>query len=142
KMLLAEGARVAIAGRDLRKLEAAKKQLNCPDETLRTFAADVSSEGYANKLIGETVAAFGRLDILINCAGIFRMASIFENTEEDFAEVINTNLKGTWFMCKFGARAMKDSGGGVIVNVASLLGMRAAYGFPTSIYSASKGGIL
>lgn len=142
KMLLAEGANVVIVGRDTNKLKSAVAEVGNSDGRLKWIAGDVSSEGYANKLVGETVSAFGALNILINNAGVFRMGSIFEALEEDYDDVVNGNLKSAWLMCKFGGRAMKESGGGAIVNVASLLGLRGALGFPSSAYSAAKGGVL
>jgi NAD(P)-dependent dehydrogenase (short-subunit alcohol dehydrogenase family) len=142
KMLLDEGANVVIAGRDTKKLKAAVAEINCSDGRLKYVSCDISREAHVNKLIGETINAFGSLHILVNNAGLFRMGSIFDMTEEDYDDVADVNLKGTWFMCKFGGKAIAEAGGGVIINVASLLGIRGATGYPTSAYSAAKGGVL
>lgn len=141
KMLLESGAKVMITGRDASKLKAASEQLNYPPEKLRTTSGDVSSEGYANKIVRDTISAFGRLDILINNAGVFQSASLLDMSEEDFDYVVDINLKGTWFMCKFAARALIQTAGS-IVNVSSLLAMQSWPGTPSSAYSASKGGVL
>jgi len=142
ELFLRRGANVVIAGRDQDKLSAAQQQLKEYGEQLKAVRGDVSSEGYASKLVKETVKAFGRLDVLINNAGVFRMAGILEMDEEDFDYMIDVNLKGTWLMCREAVKVMKTGGGGAIVNVSSFLGTRAAYKFPCSGYSAAKGGVL
>ncbi|HEY9783807.1 MAG TPA: SDR family oxidoreductase [Candidatus Obscuribacterales bacterium] len=142
RLLLDQGANVMIVGRDKGKLQRAVDELGMGDDRLRMVSGDVSSEGYANKLVRDTVTAFGALNILVNSAGVFRKGSILEMLEEEFDYTLNVNLKGTWFMCKFGARAMIASGGGAIVNVSSLLAKRSFANFPTAAYSASKGAIV
>ncbi len=141
KMLLERGAQVMIVGRDLSKLKSAAESLSQSPEKLRYTSGDVSSEGYANKIVRDTLGAFGRLDILINNAGVFQSGSLLEMSEEDFDYVVDINLKGTWFMCKFAARALIESAGS-IVNVSSLLALQSFPGLPSSAYSASKGGVL
>lgn len=141
KLLLEQGAKVMITGRDASKLKAAAESLNVSSDRLRTTSGDVSSEGYANKIVRDTISAFDRLDILINNAGVFQASSILDMSEEDFDYVVDINLKGTWFMCKFAARALIQTAG-AIVNVSSLLALQTHPGMPTSAYSASKGGIL
>lgn len=142
RMLLEEGASVMIVGRDTSKLKAAAEELANTDGRLKIMPGDVSREGNANKLIGEAIKAFGRLDILVNNAGVFRGGTLSDMHEEDYDYVLDINLKGTWFMCKFGSRAIKESGGGAIVNVSSLLAVRGAKGLPSSAYSAAKAGVL
>lgn len=141
KLFLSAGANVMIIGRDSSKLKKAVGDLKAPESQLRFSSGDVSSEGYANKLVRDTTSAFGGLDIVINNAGVFRMGTLFEMSEEDFEYNVDVNLKGTWFMCKFAARNMKERGG-AIVNVSSFLALRGFPKFPSSAYAASKGGIL
>lgn len=140
RLLLDQGAQVMIIGRDREKLIAAAATL-ANEERLKWVTGDVSSEGYANKIVKDTIKAFGGINILINNAGVFRSGSLFEMPEEDFDYNIDGNLKSTWFMCKFAAREMCETGG-AIVNVASLLAKQGLPGTPSSAYSASKGGIL
>ncbi len=141
KCLLEKGARVMIVGRDHDKLKNAAQILDHPPERLRTTSGDVSSEGYANKIVRDTIAAFGRLDILVNNAGVFQSQRLLDMSEEDFDYVVDINLKGTWFMCKFAARPLIETSGS-IVNVSSLLAMQSFHGLPSSAYSAAKGGVL
>src|SRR5215468_3168499 len=142
RLLLAEGANVMIVGRDSAKLKAAAEEIGNTDGRLKIMPGDVSREGNANMLIGEAIKAFGRLDILVNNAGVFRGGTLSDMHEEDYDFVLDINLKGTWFMCKFGSRAIRESGGGSIVNVSSFLAVRGAKGMPASAYSAAKAGVL
>lgn len=142
KLFLEAGANVMIAGRDGDRLQKARLQLGDYDGRLQAVQGDVSSEGYASKLVGETLKKFNSLNILVNNAGVFRMAGILETEEEDYDYMLDVNLKGTWMMSKQAVRVMKDRGGGAIVNVSSFLGTRGAFKFPSSAYSAAKGGIL
>jgi NAD(P)-dependent dehydrogenase (short-subunit alcohol dehydrogenase family) len=141
KLFLEQGAKVMIVGRELSKLKSAAEILGYPQEQLCITAGDVSSEGYANKIIRDTLGAFGKLDILVNNAGVFQSGSLLDMSEEDFDYVVDINLKGTWFMCKFAARALIETAGS-IVNVSSLLALQSFPGLPSSAYSASKGGVL
>ncbi len=141
KLLLDAGANVMIIGRDSSKLKNAVESLGAPETQLRFSSGNISSEGYANKLVRDTISAFGALDIVINNAGVFRMGTLFEMSEEDFDYNVDVNLKGTWMMCKFAARNMRERGGS-IVNVSSFLALRGFPKFPSSAYAASKGGIL
>jgi NAD(P)-dependent dehydrogenase (short-subunit alcohol dehydrogenase family) len=142
KMLLNQGANVMIVGRDGGKLKAVLEAEGDHDGRLKYISGDVSSEGYANKIILDTVKAFGSLNILINNAGVMQTGKILDMTEEDFDYVVDVNLKGTWFMCKFAARSLIKAGGGSIVNVSSVLALQGFPGNPASAYAASKGGVL
>jgi NAD(P)-dependent dehydrogenase (short-subunit alcohol dehydrogenase family) len=140
-LFIRENAQVVLVGRHLGSLNAAAKALNAPADQLYCIAGDVSSEGYANKIIFDTKKKFSGVDILINCAGAFRGGSILQMSEEDFDFVSDVNLKGTWLMCKFAARAMLENGGGAIVNVASAISSPVSRSF-ASAYAASKGGVI
>jgi 3-oxoacyl-[acyl-carrier protein] reductase len=100
----------------------------------------VADEAQVERLIAETVKRFGRLDILINNAGIGGGGRIADTSTETFDQVINTNLRGTFFCCRAGFRQMQKAGGGTIINMSSVAGVQAWAG--TGIYSASKHGIM
>jgi NAD(P)-dependent dehydrogenase (short-subunit alcohol dehydrogenase family) len=142
EMLLAAGAKVMIVGRNVERLKKATAELGAPDNQLKWASADVSSEGYANKVMRNTIEAFGRVDILINNAGVFRSGSLLDMVEEDFDYAVDGNLKATWLMCKFATRFMIQSGGGSIVNVSSRLAHIGLRTVPCSAYAAAKGGII
>jgi len=104
-----------------------------------TVQADVGSKQQVEKMFDRVLAAFGRLDILVNNAGIQTWKPLLELSEEEWDRVLATNLKGCFLCTQRAARAMKDSGGGVIINIGSGCNK---WPFPKLVdYTASKGGI-
>jgi len=102
--------------------------------------ADVSRDADVEELVAAALETFGRLDVMVNNAAIQIERELVETTEEELDRVLGVNLKGVFFGCKHAVIAMRASGGGVIVNVASILalvgdGVLAAY-------CAAKGGVL
>jgi NAD(P)-dependent dehydrogenase (short-subunit alcohol dehydrogenase family) len=92
-------------------------------------------------VVESTVKEFGKLDILVNCAGIFELANFLEISEDFYDRTMNTNLKSVFFMCQRAAREMIKHGRGKIVNFASISGGKI--GLATgSAYCASKGGVV
>lgn len=142
RLLVAQGAQVVLVGRQMDVLNEAAQSLECPPDRVFCIHGDVSSEGYANKLIFDTKKKFGAVDILVNCAAAFRGGSILKMSEEDFDFITDVNLKGTWFMSKFAARSMLENGGGAIVNVASTMAAQGSKDLFASAYAASKGGVI
>jgi NAD(P)-dependent dehydrogenase (short-subunit alcohol dehydrogenase family) len=107
---------------------------------IQGLAFDVGNPAAAEKAIADTVAEFGRLDVLINNAGTDKTLPMGELTTEDWLRVINTNLNGPFLLAKFASEHMKKVGGGHIVNIASTAAKRA---WPNaSAYHASKWGLL
>lgn len=141
KMLLDAGANVMITGRTQSTLEEACSSLSGGTH-LQFMVGDVSSEGHARMLVSQTTKAFGALHILINNAGVFSGGPLLQMEEDDFDYNINTNLKGTWLMCRYAARPIMDAGGGSIVNVSSYLALRAHQSTPSCAYAAAKAGVL
>lgn len=102
---------------------------------------DVSVREDVDKLIGETVSHFGRLDFAFNNAGIEGdSADTASCTEENWDRVIDVNLKGVWLCMRAEIPVMKEQGGGVVVNCASVAGLVGFKGLPA--YCASKGGVV
>lgn len=100
---------------------------------------DVAQESEWAEVVKTTIGRYGRLDILVNCAGVFLDASIEETTLEKWRWVMSINLDGVFLGTKYGAEAMKKTGGGSIVNMSSAGGI---VGTPrASAYAASKGGV-
>ena len=101
---------------------------------------DVSKEAEVAALVDDAVERFGRLDIMVNNAAIQVEEELAETTEEQLDRVLAVNLKGPFFGCKHAIRVMRGSGGGSIVNVASVL---ALTGDPMlAAYGAAKGGVV
>ena len=100
---------------------------------------DVSRSADVRAAVAATVARFGRIDVLVNNAGIFRAADFLEVTEDDWDAVIGVNLKGAFLVGQAVAREMVRTGGGAIVNMSSVNGVTAIPSIAS--YNASKGGI-
>ena len=103
-------------------------------------AADVADMGAAKELVEGTVEALGRLDVLVNNAGITRDGLIARMSEEDFDDVININLKGTFNCCKAAAKVMMKQRSGRIINMSSIVGLYGNAG--QTNYAASKAGVV
>ncbi len=103
-------------------------------------AADVADMTAAKELVEGTVEALGRLDVLVNNAGITRDGLIARMSEEDFDDVININLKGTFNCCKAAAKVMMKQRCGRIINMSSIVGLYGNAG--QTNYAASKAGVV
>jgi 2-deoxy-D-gluconate 3-dehydrogenase len=100
---------------------------------------DLTEEGAPAAVIGAAVRAFGKVDILINSAGIIRRAPAIDYGEQDWDEVMAVNSRAVFFLCQAAARNMIPRGKGKIVNIASLLSFQGGVIVPA--YSASKGAV-
>ena len=136
----AEGARIAVAGSsDLAKAERVVQQIEAAGGQAQAFVADVRNVGAVKALVADVKAAFGRIDILVNSAGIFEPNFIGETTEVQFDEMMDINVKGSFFAINEVAPIMIEQGGGKIVNLSSVTGVM---GFKTfSVYCATKAAI-
>ena len=101
---------------------------------------DVTSEEDWSEVIKQTLSAFGRLDVLVNNAGILISKAIVDMSLEDWRRVTSINLDGVFLGTKHAIGAMKKSGGGSIINISSMAGL-VGMGGNSSAYSASKGGV-
>ena len=136
RLFAASGAKLALWDVDVAAGQALAAELGGDARPIR---CDVSSRAEVEAAIATTLAAFGRIDVLINNAGIFRAADFLDITEADWNAVIGVNLKGAFLVGQAVAREMAKSGGGAIVNMSSVNGVMA---IPTiASYNASKGGI-
>ena len=110
-------------------------------EGVEIVSVDAGSEADVERLVEQTVADHGRLDIMFANAGISGgFASIFEQSSEDWAEILRVNLIGPFLAIKYAAPHMKEAGGGSIIATASVAGLRSGAGGPA--YSASKAGVV
>ncbi|MBS3938812.1 MAG: glucose 1-dehydrogenase [Peptococcaceae bacterium] len=103
-------------------------------------AGDVSQAADAAKMVKETIAAFGRIDILVNNAGIVLPGRVDNMSEEDFDKTMRVNVKGAFLVAKYAILEMKKTGGGVIVNIASVAALKGVT--DRSAYCASKGALV
>lgn len=101
--------------------------------------ADLGSTEPIPQIINTTMEEFGKLDILVNCAGIIRRAPAADFSEKDWDEVMNINLKSLFFLCQAAAREMMKQRKGKIINIASLLSFQGGILVPS--YTAAKSGV-
>jgi NAD(P)-dependent dehydrogenase (short-subunit alcohol dehydrogenase family) len=138
RLFLEEGARVMITGRSRQKGSRALKLLEGLGE-IGFVQGDVSRSSDAKKMVDKTVSRFGGIDILFNNAGIYLEKTAEETTEEEWDQVIDVNLKGTFLVSKFAIPHMRRRGGGVIINNSSDAGLIGNRSCPA--YCASKGAV-
>src|SRR5262245_53267275 len=132
------GAAVAVAGRNKAKSEAAAAELAKLGVKTAVIEVDVSSEASCRKAVTDTAKALGRLDILINNAGINIRKPVHEMALEEWKQVIDVNLTSMFVCCQAAYPLMQQSGGGKIINIGSMLSIFGAPFAPA--YGASKGG--
>ena len=135
-----EGAKVVVTARRMALCEQTVAQIVKAGGEAWAIQTDVADERQVEQLIDQTVKRYGRLDILVNNAGVFGGKRLADTTTKDFDEVMNVNLRGTFFCCRAGFKQMKNQGGGIIINMSSVTGVQAWAG--TGTYSASKHGIM
>ena len=141
--LLDEGAAVVLASRRQEVLDAAQSDLDPSGERVALVSGGVTSFAFrtvlaastadAERLIGEAVERFGRVDVLVNSTGVFRPVPFLEQTEEHMEEALDSILRPTFYASQAAARAMVEQGdGGAIVNVGSMWAIDAVTATPTS----------
>lgn len=136
-LALAEaGASVAISARRKERLEDLAKKIEAAGAKALILAGDVAEESFALGMVEQTVQAFGRLDILINSAGIIRPSEVETGSPADWRHVFDVNLHGTFYACHAAIPHMRKQGGGDIINISSNAARRAVKVFNS--YSATK----
>jgi NAD(P)-dependent dehydrogenase (short-subunit alcohol dehydrogenase family) len=137
---LEEGASVVISSRRQEVLDAARRELAGGDR-VALAVGDASSPLVAARVVEQALQCFGRVDVLVNSTGIFRVVPFLEQTEEQVEEALDSTLRPTFYTSQAAARAMVERGaGGAIVNVGSMWAIDAIAATPTSAYSAAQAG--
>ncbi|WP_158808011.1 SDR family NAD(P)-dependent oxidoreductase [Beijerinckia sp. L45] len=140
KRFIAEGASVAINGRDEAKLRQAAQEIDPIGERVIVSAGDVADPAVGAALVQAAVDRFGRLDVLVNNAGIFNPKPFLDFAEADYDWYLDTILKGKFFTAQAAAKAMMNKGG-VIVQTGSMWAIQAIGATPSSAYSAANAGV-
>jgi len=136
-----EGARlVLVAARDRDALDKAGNEITDLGADVITLLADVGRRGAAERIAQAAIARWGRIDILINNAGVLRPARLENISEEQWDETLAVHLKGTFNCTQAALPFMKQQRKGKIVNVAAPSALRGSYG--VADYAAAKGGII
>ena len=134
------GAHVVVTSRKLADCEEVAGEIKALGRKAIAVPAHVGRIDQLQPVIDQTVAEFGRVDVLVNNAGTNFFSPAIEMDEKAWDSVMNTNLKGLFFLSQAAARVMREHGGGSIVNVASVSGLRAQV--PTAHYSIAKAGVI
>jgi NAD(P)-dependent dehydrogenase (short-subunit alcohol dehydrogenase family) len=138
---VAGGANVVLNGRDGDKLTSVAKELDAPERVV-VVAADIGDPATGERLAALAEERFGRLDVLVNNAGIFTPRAFAEYTEAELDGFLRTNLKGPFFATQAAVRRMRGRrGGGAIVNVTSSLSLQGLAAVPCSATVTAKGGL-
>lgn len=132
------GAKVAVA--DIDGAAAAKVAAECGSGAF-AIQADCGDVGEIDRMIGEAMQGLGRLDAIVNNAGVTRHAYIMDLTEADWDRMFRVNAKGVFFCMQRAAREMIAAGGGRVINIASVAG-RGYFGSSNAIYAGTKGAVL
>lgn len=131
----AAGATVVVSGRNIAKLES-----EFGGDGFIKLPCDLSADGGAVELIMNTIEATGKIDILVNNAGITKDTLLMRMSDEQFDDVINTNLRACFKMCRAAIMPMMKNRFGRIINMASIIGVIGGPG--QANYAASKGGMI
>ncbi|MDE6481251.1 MAG: 3-oxoacyl-[acyl-carrier-protein] reductase [Alphaproteobacteria bacterium] len=134
KKMKEAGATVVVTGRNIAKLDA-----EFGDEYIK-IPCDLAADGGAVELVMNTIEAAGKIDIVVNNAGITKDTLLMRMTDEQFDDVINTNLRSTFKICRACIMPMMKNRYGRIINMASIIGVIGGPG--QANYAASKGGMI
>ena len=135
-----EGASVMVMDIDLRGAEMTAREIGLSGGRALFFSGDVGVKKDADAVVGNTVSRLGGLHVLFNNAGLELVALLTETSEESWDRVHDTNMKGTFLMCRAALPHMKDAGFGVVINNASDAGLRGIK--LSAAYSSSKAGVI
>jgi NAD(P)-dependent dehydrogenase (short-subunit alcohol dehydrogenase family) len=140
RLFAREGARVMLADIQDAPGRTVADQIAADGGIARYVHCDVATAEDVAGMVRAAVTAFGRLDILVNNAGLGRGGFVTELTEEDWDRVLDVDLKSVYLGCKYAIPEMRKTGGGAIVNTASVAGLRGSARL--TAYSAAKAGVI
>ena len=139
RVLHSVGATVVVTARRRERLESLAAELG---ERVTVVAGDMAEADDRERIVAEALAAHGRIDVLVNNAGIAEVVAVEDESLELFRRVLEINTTAVWHMAKLCAPSMIANGGGSIVNVASMLGHVGGTPVKQSNYCASKGAVV
>lgn len=142
RTLAAAGADIAIAEVDATTAEDAAVEIRGMGRQSIAVPVDVRNPADVDAVVNQVIQHFGHLDILVNNAGIARWTKAEETADNDWLEVMDINLNGTYWCCRAAARHMLARGTGSIVNIASMSGSIVNRPQPQAAYNVSKAGVI
>ncbi len=134
------GADVAVASRSLDQLEEVAQTIRAKGRRALAIETDVTDSEAVAKLVAATRKEFGRIDILVNSAGVGWAERLVDVSDGTFDWILKTNLYGTFYCCREVAKGMIEQRSGSIINIASVAGVKGPPGL--GAYAASKGGVI
>ncbi len=140
RLFYEEGAFLALITRDGKDLKSLKTELDLDDKRVLLFEGDVSDEKTVKRFIAQAAEKFGRIDVLVNNAGMRFRKKFLETTPDEWARVMNTNLASVYLMCREAGPHMIRQKYGRVINIASVIGTLGLAGL--TAYGASKGGMI
>ncbi|QJT01066.1 SDR family oxidoreductase [Streptomyces asoensis] len=142
RRFLEEGARVLISDTHARRLKAYQAELAAEfgEASVAALPCDVTDESQVRALFETAVREHGRLDVVVNNAGLGGTSELVDMTDEQWSRVLDVTLNGTFRCTRAALRLMRETGGGVVVNNASVVGWRAQAG--QAHYAAAKAGVM
>lgn len=135
-----EGAKVVVCDLDRNTVDAAVDDIHSAGGEARGFVVDVTAPASIQAMVDAVMQRYGRIDVLVNNAGIVQDAQLLKMREDQFDRVIDVNLKGTYNCTKAMAAIMVEQGSGVILNASSIVGIYGNFG--QTNYAASKFGVI
>jgi len=141
-LLSRQGAKVLLVDRDLNNAETTAVQIREDGGDACVFVGDVTDAGSCEEMSKAAVSSYGKINILVNNVGISGPGSVTDVQEAFWDTVIDVNLKSVMLTSKYVIPEMINSGGGSIINLSSIVGLRAGAGRPSHPYAASKAGII
>jgi len=118
------GGAILVADVDERSAQAVAARIRGMGGRAEACLCDITRRDHVDAALQRILAVYGRIDVLVNCAGILRARSIEDTTESEWAEVLNVNLTGAFLLTRAAMRAMRRQGGGSIVHTASRMALR------------------
>ena len=140
RSLADDGASVVVSGRDPARLDSAAKELEGLGASALAVAADATKREDADRLVEATKERFGRIDVLVNNAGITRDQLLVRMKDDDWDQVLDTNLRGVFLMTRAAGKVMMRQKSGRIINISSAAGAMGNAGQVN--YSAAKAGVI
>ena len=140
RLLAEDGASVVVSGRDAGRLEAVTRELEAAGKAILSVAADVAKREDADRLVEAAREGFGRIDVLVNNAGMTRDQLLVRMKDDDWDQVLDTNLRGVFLMTRAVGKVMMRQRSGRIINISSTAGIMGNAGQVN--YSAAKAGVI
>jgi len=134
------GAKLVVTGRNETRGAAVREEIVGAGGECDFVPGEVTDSAFCDRLIGNAVGRFGALDIVVNCAGVIYHATAEQTTDTQWRETMDVNVGGVFFVCRAAVPALRQRGGGVIVNIASDAGLSGSRHLVA--YCASKGAVI